>query len=367
LKTLVHLIAGARPNFMKVAPLWRALQVRADLFDVRLLHTGQHYDPNMSDVFFRDLGLPRPDVHLGVGSGSHAEQTAAVMVGYERVCLQERPGLVLVVGDVNSTMAVAITAKKLLVPVGHVEAGLRSRDWTMPEEVNRIVTDCICDHLFTPSRDGDSNLLAEGVPPEKIHFVGNVMIDSLVHALEQARPLDVPARLGVPNGAYGLVTLHRPANVDDPAYLERMIEAVASLGVPLVFPVHPRTRKIMEGAGLTNDRAGRAGLVKLIDPLGYHDFLNLILHARLLITDSGGIQEETTYLGVPCLTLRPNTERPITITEGTNELVTLESLGEAVGRVVAGKWKQGRIPELWDGRTAARIVAVLAERYPAGA
>lgn len=358
-KTLVHLVAGARPNFMKVAPLWRAFQAHTDLFRVKLLHTGQHYDPNMSEVFFRDLGLPAPDIHLGVGSGSHAEQTAAVMVKFEQVCQSERPDLALVVGDVNSTMAVAVTAKKLLIRVGHVEAGLRSRDWTMPEEVNRIVTDVICDHLFTPSRDADANLLAEGIAAERIHFVGNIMIDSLIHAVEKARPLQVYRRLGVPAGDYGLVTLHRPANVDDPGNLERMIDAVAGLGVPLVFPVHPRTRKIMETAGLTGERASHGGLVKLIEPLGYHDFLNLIIHAQLLITDSGGIQEETTYLGVPCLTLRPNTERPITITEGTNELVTLETLRDAVGRIVAGGWKKGRIPELWDGRTAERIVSVL--------
>lgn len=359
----VHLVAGARPNFMKVAPLWRAFQAHRDRFEVRLVHTGQHYDHNMSDVFFEDLGLPRPHVHLGVGSGSHAEQTAAVMVSYEKTCLEEKPGLVLVVGDVNSTMAVTITAKKLLVPVGHVEAGLRSRDWTMPEEVNRIVTDVLCDHLFTPSRDADANLRAEGVAPERIHFVGNVMIDSLVHAVEKARPLAVPQRLGVEPGRYGLVTLHRPANVDDPRNLERMIDAIVSLEVPLVFPVHPRTRKVMEAAGLLAGGGHRDRRVKLIEPVGYHEFLNLILNARLLVTDSGGIQEETTYLGVPCLTLRPNTERPITISEGTNELVTIETLPDAVSRVVAGRWKKGRVPEYWDGRTAERLVGVLRRLY----
>lgn len=363
MKTLVHLIAAARPNFMKIAPLWHAFQQHRDAFDVVLLHTGQHYDPNMSDIFFRDLGLPRPDIHLGVGSGSHAEQTAAVMVGYEKICRESRPGLVLVVGDVNSTMAVAITAKKLLIPVGHVEAGLRSRDWTMPEEVNRIVTDVICDHLFTPSPDADVNLKAEGVASSRIHLVGNIMIDSLVSALDQARRLSVHDDLGVPDGGYGLVTLHRPANVDDPANLKRMIDAVASLGVPLVFPVHPRTRKIMEGAGLTGRHTGRDGLVHLIDPVGYHDFLSLELHARFIVTDSGGIQEETTYLGIPCLTLRPNTERPITITEGTNELITLDGLQPAVAKIVAGRWKKGRVPALWDGRTAERIVEVLRRQY----
>jgi UDP-N-acetylglucosamine 2-epimerase (non-hydrolysing) len=229
----------------------------------------------------------------------------------------------------------------------------------MPEEVNRIVTDVICDHLFTPSRDADANLLAEGIAPGRIHFVGNIMIDSLIHAVARARPLAVYDRLGVAPSSYGLVTLHRPANVDDPANLACMIDAIAGVGVPLVFPVHPRTRKIMEGAGLTGARASRGGLVKLIEPLGYHDFLNLEIHARFLLTDSGGIQEETTYLGVPCLTLRPNTERPITITEGTNELVTLDDLPRHVAAITSGRWKQGRIPEFWDGNTAARIVAVL--------
>lgn len=363
----VFLVAGARPNFMKVAPLWRAFQARTDLFEVKLLHTGQHYDANMSDVFFRDLGLPRPDIHLGVGSGSHAEQTGAVMVGFERICQQDRPDLVLVVGDVNSTMAVAITAKKLLIPVGHVEAGLRSRDWTMPEEVNRIVTDVICNHLFTPSPDADANLLAEGVAPDRVCLVGNIMIDSLMGAMAKAGPLDVWRRLGAGRGEYGLVTLHRPANVDDPANLARMIDAIASLGVPLVFPVHPRTRKIMDAAGLTSEQATRNGLVRILDPLGYHEFLNLTMNARFLLTDSGGIQEETTYLGVPCLTLRPNTERPITVSEGTNELVTLDGLQDAVARVVAGRWKKGRVPELWDGKTAERIVAYLSRVYGSAA
>ncbi len=344
---------------MKVGPLWHAFQEHADAFRVKLLHTGQHYDPNMSDVFFRDLGLPRPDIHLGVGSGTHAEQTAAVMVGFEKVCRAERPDLVLVVGDVNSTMAVAITAKKMLIPVGHVEAGLRSRDWTMPEEVNRILTDVICDHLFTPSPDADDNLVAEGIDRARIHLVGNIMIDSLVRALAKARTLALHAELGVPDGSYGLVTLHRPANVDDPANLKRMIEAVAALGVPLVFPVHPRTRKIMEGAALVGRNDGSGGLVRLLDPVGYHDFLSLELHARFIVTDSGGIQEETTYLGIPCLTLRPNTERPITITQGTNELVTLDQLQESVARILAGRWKKGRVPDLWDGHCAERIVGVL--------
>jgi UDP-N-acetylglucosamine 2-epimerase (non-hydrolysing) len=362
---LVYLVAGARPNFMKIAPLWHAFQERRDAFTVKLVHTGQHYDQNMSDVFFQDLGLPRPDLHLEVGSGTHAEQTAAVMVRFEEACRAERPDLVLVVGDVNSTMAVAITAKKLLIPVGHVEAGLRSRDWTMPEEVNRIVTDVICDHLFTPSPDADENLRNEGVAPERIHLVGNIMIDSLVRSLDRARPLEAWRRLEVPDRGYGLVTLHRPANVDDPTNLERMVDTIASLGVPLVFPVHPRTRKIMESVDL-GDRFSRNGLVRLIDPVGYLDFLNLELHARFLLTDSGGIQEETTYLGIPCLTLRPNTERPITITEGTNELVTLDGLAAAVGRIVAGNWKRGRVPDLWDGRTAGRIVAALDHLYATG-
>lgn len=357
---LVHLIAAARPNFMKVAPIWRALATAPDRCAVQLVHTGQHYDRNMSDVFFADLGLPRPHHHLGIGSGSHAEQTAGVMLAYEKLAVVERPDLVLVVGDVNATVAVALTAKKLQIDVGHVEAGLRSRDRTMPEELNRLLTDAISDLLLTPSPDGDENLLAEGVRPDAIHRVGNVMIDSLVGALERARPREKYADFGAAAGDYGLVTLHRPSNVDRPTDLEALLTTLAGLDFPLIFPVHPRTRKVMGEHGLWDRFTGpAAGGLRLCEPLGYDDFLNLTMHARVVITDSGGIQEETTYLRIPCLTLRPNTERPITVTAGTNELVTLASLPGRAAAAIAGTWKTGSVPDLWDGRAAERIAAVV--------
>jgi UDP-N-acetylglucosamine 2-epimerase (non-hydrolysing) len=358
----ILLVAAARPNFMKIAPLWRVLSSRAEDFAPQLVHTGQHYDPNMSDVFFRDLGLPKPHAHLGIGSGSHAEQTAGVMLAFEKLLLAERPAAVVVVGDVNATMACSIAAVKLQVPVAHVEAGLRSRDRTMPEEINRILTDSIADLLLTPSPDGDENLCAEGVAAERIVCVGNIMIDSLVHALERARDRACYERFGLGAGQYGLVTLHRPANVDDPANLRRLFAGLQALDQPLIFPVHPRTRKVMEREGLAGLFAEQ-GPLRLTEPLGYDDFLNLTMHARLVITDSGGIQEETTYLRIPCLTLRPNTERPITVTEGTNELITLETMAARVAEIVGGRWKEGRVPALWDGRTAERIADVLAARY----
>ncbi len=355
LPTRIFLIAAARPNFMKVAPIWRALDARSDVLDVELIHTGQHYDKNMSDVFFADLGLPRPHVNLGVGGGTHAEQTAGVMLKFEQLCRERRPDLVLVVGDVNATMATTITARKLGVSVAHVEAGLRSRDWSMPEEINRILTDSIADILYTPSEDADANLAAEGVPAAKIVRVGNVMIDSLVHAAARVRGNAKYADFGMKEKEYGLVTLHRPSNVDDPGNLERLFAGLERQGVPMIFPVHPRTRKVMAAAGLDGRYPGPDSRLVLTDPMGYDDFLNLTMHARFVLTDSGGIQEETTYLDVPCLTMRPNTERPITITIGTNELVTLESLDEMVAKVLSGSWKQGRVPEMWDGGTGERI------------
>jgi len=357
----IFLIAAARPNFMKVAPLWRAMAARPESLKPVLIHTGQHYDKNMSDVFFEDLGLPAPDVHLGVGGGSHAEQTAGVMVKFEQLCLAEKPDMVLVVGDVNATMATSVTAAKLHIPVAHVEAGLRSRDMTMPEEINRLMTDAIADLLFTPSPDADENLRNEGVAEDRIKLVGNIMIDSLVRSVEKARDLKTFENLGLDNGQYGVVTLHRPANVDDPDNLAKILNVLTAVDLPLVFPVHPRTRAVM----VKHDLGARCGLVDsrliLADPLGYYDFMNLVIHSQMMLTDSGGLQEETTYLNIPCLTLRPNTERPITITQGTSELATVESLPGQIATILEGKWKTGRVPDLWDGATAPRIVDVIEE------
>ena len=357
----VFLIAAARPNFMKIAPLWREMKHVSQIIEPFLIHTGQHYDKNMSDVFFSDLGLPTPDVHLGVGGGSHAEQTAGVMLRFEQLCLQEKPDLVLVVGDVNATMATSVVASKLHIPVAHVEAGLRSRDMSMPEEINRLITDVIADLLLTPSPDANVNLQKEGIPEEKIHLVGNIMIDTLVKSLEKVRGMAPPSRSGLKDGAFGVVTLHRPSNVDDASNLSRILEILARVDMPLVFPVHPRTRTVIDN----HDLFAKCGLgdsrLQLVEPLGYYDFMSLVTKCRLMLTDSGGLQEETTYLGIPCITLRPNTERPITITEGTNELATIESLPEQVARVMDGKWKKGKVPNLWDGRTAPRIIKVLEE------
>jgi len=355
----IYLIAAARPNFMKIAPLWRALQEHADYFTPYLIHTGQHYDRTMSEVFLRELGLPDPHVHLGVGSGTHAEQTGRVMMALEKLCLNDRPDLVLVVGDVNSTMAATLAAKKLCIPVGHIEAGLRSRDWQMPEEINRIVTDAVSDLLFTPSADADENLRAEGVAPERIYLVGNIMIDTLVQALPQAKSRETCRLFGKQPRGYALITLHRPVNVDDPEALGGILARIQALDFPVVFPVHPRTRKVIEGSPLAASLARSESRIMLSDPLGYLDFLSLILNARFVLTDSGGIQEETTYLGIPCLTLRTTTERPITITQGTNELVTLADMQAQAARILAGNWKQGSRPPLWDGATAPRIATVL--------
>jgi UDP-N-acetylglucosamine 2-epimerase (non-hydrolysing) len=351
---MILLIAATRPNFMKVAPIYRALKARD--IPVRLLHTGQHFDPAMSDVFFRDLGLPRPDVHLGAGGGSHAEQTAAVLVGVEKDLLAHRPDLVVVVGDVTSTLAAALAAAKLGIPVAHVESGLRSRDWTMPEEINRLLTDQLADLLLTPSHDARPNLLAEGIGPERIKFVGNIMIDSLHWSLRHQT--DVLARLGLEPKKYAVVTLHRPANVDTAEKLRETLDAVEAIAsrVPAVFPVHPRTVQRAESFGLAARLREMPGL-RAVEPLGHHDFVTAMANALLVATDSGGIQEETTSLGIPCLTMRQGTERPITVTQGTNIIVGLDAalIAREVDNILAGRAKQGTVPEGWDGKTAERI------------
>jgi UDP-N-acetylglucosamine 2-epimerase (non-hydrolysing) len=359
MKTIVHVI-GARPNYMKMAPLIEALRAVTPFRQV-LVNTGQHYDDLMARSFVRDLALPTPDYDLGVGSASHAVQTAKVMMAFEEVCLAERPDLVMVVGDVNSTMAASLVAAKLMIPVAHVEAGLRSNDRTMPEEINRIVTDRLSDLLLTPSPDGNDNLLAEGVPAEKIHLVGNIMIDSLLRHLPMASLDRVRNRIDVSDGAFAVLTLHRPSNVDEPVVLQRILSAVRTIAsrLPVVFPVHPRTRQRMHDFGLDGSLAN----VVVTDPLGYIDFLSLTSHARLILTDSGGLQEESTALGIPCLTLRENTERPITVTHGTNQIVGTDTAAILAGfeRALSPTAPAQR-PELWDGRTAERIVNVVS-RY----
>jgi UDP-N-acetylglucosamine 2-epimerase (non-hydrolysing) len=353
-------VAGARPNFMKVAPLLWELRRRPGV-EAPLVHTGQHYDERMSKLFFVELNIPRPDVDLGVGSGSHAAQTAEVLKRFEPVLLQQRPDAVLVVGDVNSTLACTLTAVKLGVPVAHVEAGLRSFDRTMPEEINRILTDAISRWLFVTERSGVDNLRREGVPDERVFLVGNVMIDTLLACRQRSESSPVLERLRLTSGRYAVLTLHRPANVDDPAVFAGLLRAVGRLQreLPIVFPVHPRTRRALEGTSpLPN--------LRLTEPLGYLDFLKLVAHARLVLTDSGGIQEETTVLGVPCLTLRNNTERPVTVEQGSNRLVGLDPqrIVAAGLEVLAAPPATGRVPELWDGRAAQRIVDVLTEAGP---
>lgn len=378
---LLHVV-GARPNFMKIAPIIEAVRARNGsgrrVIEQLLVHTGQHYDERMSRLFFDELGIPKPDVNLDVGSGSHAAQTAEIMKRFEPVCLEWKPTHVLVVGDVNSTIACALTAVKLGVKVVHVEAGLRSFNRTMPEEINRVLTDAISDYLFVTEPSGEANLLREGIAKDKIHFVGNVMIDTLLKHRDKARASDALERLGLAGGGstepvrYGVVTLHRPSNVDDPHALQRVLAALGEIAawLPLVFPVHPRTRPRLERLGGTaavergSDGRPRRGLM-LIEPLGYLDFLCLMSSAALVLTDSGGIQEETTVLGVPCVTLREETERPITLTAGANVLAgtSTERIVEAARAALprgAGAARQApRLPPLWDGRAADRIVDVL--------
>jgi UDP-N-acetylglucosamine 2-epimerase (non-hydrolysing) len=353
------LVAGARPNFMKVAPIYAEMRRRPDEFEPLIVHTGQHYDAAMSDAFFTDLGMPKPDVYLGVGSGSHAVQTARIMTEFEPVLLEYKPDWVLVVGDVNSTIACALVAVKLGVRVVHVEAGLRSRDRAMPEEINRILTDSISDLLLTTSQDADENLRAEGIPDEKIRFVGNVMIDSLLEHLKVAADSNVRKTLDVSEGEYAVCTLHRPSNVDDKQVFSGIIGSLIEISdhLPIIFPVHPRTRAKIDEFGLADDIS--ASNIRLIDPLGYIDFMALYSGARLVLTDSGGLQEETTVLGIPCLTLRENTERPVTIELGTNILVGTdpETIKRSAIEVLAkvGKSANAKIPPLWDGKAAERI------------
>ncbi len=349
------LVAGARPNFMKVAPLMKALSLHPE-FEPLLIHTGQHYDDNMSGQFFRDLDIPAPRFHLGAGSGSHAAQTAEIMKRIEPVLLESQPRGLVVVGDVNSTVAGALVAKKMGIDVVHVEAGLRSFDRTMPEEINRVVTDSISDLLLITEESGRTNLLREGIAPERIHLVGNLMIDSLRANLEQARKSDIRARLGIGDRPYGLVTLHRPANVDDEATLQGILGALETIAqdVPLYWPVHPRTRARLE----------EGGRIHLLDPLGYLDFLCLQANAAIVLTDSGGIQEETTVLGVDCLTLRDNTERPVTIELGTNRLAgTRRDSILAAWRETRKSPKKGQLPPFWDGQAGERCCAVLRKYF----
>lgn len=355
----IHLIAAARPNFMKVAPLYHAL-AQEKWCTPHIVHTGQHYDANMSDTFFRDLRLPEPTHHLEVGSGTHAEQTGRTMIAYEAVCMRERPDAIVVVGDVNATVACAMVGTKLWIPVIHLEAGLRSRDRRMPEEINRLATDAIADLLWTPSPDADANLRAEGVPPEKIVCIGNIMIDSFEMLRDKIEAADTRRRLGVEGRPYAVVTLHRPSNVDERDKLAELVTTLIALSQELqvVFAIHPRTRKRLEDFGLLSSITGSPG-IHPTEPLSYIEFMSLVTGCTLAITDSGGVQEETTYLGIPCATLRENTERPITLTEGTNRLLKPDSLLAAAREALQGKWATGRKPPRWDGHTADRAVQSL--------
>ena len=359
----IYLIAAARPNFMKVAPLYHVL-ARASWAQPSLVHTGQHYDVNMSDSFFADLNLPEPDFHLGVGSGTHAEQTAKVMIAFEQLCFDKRPDLVIVVGDVNSTVACSLVTAKLGIKTAHLEAGLRSFDRTMPEELNRLVTDTLADYLWTPSVDGDENLLSEGVAKEKIACVGNIMIDSLEMIRDKIEAENTFQKLDLPEKAYGVITLHRPANVDDPDILNGICESLIEVSalLPLAFPIHPRTKKTLESSGTLATLEAAPGIC-LLGPTPYREFMNLLFHSQLVITDSGGIQEETTYLSIPCLTLRPNTERPITITQGTNKLSTAAELLADVKNILAKDSFESKVPELWDGQTAERVKNEIAKTF----
>ena len=355
-------VVGARPNFMKIAPIHLQFLKHKDSIDHRICHTGQHYDEKMSKVFFDELGLPKPDFYLGVGSGSHAVQTAGVMVAFEKIVLEEKPDLVIVAGDVNSTIACSLVAKKLHIPVAHVEAGLRSFDRTMPEEINRILTDTISDYLFVTEESGLVNLKKEGIPDEKVIFTGNVMIDSLVSNLSRIDNSDIRSQLNIDGAPYILVTLHRPSNVDERESLTAILRLLNKHagGRKVVFPVHPRTRSNIKNFNLEGEISPE---IILTEPIGYIDFLHLVKNALLVLTDSGGIQEESTFLGVQCVTLRNNTERPVTVEVGTNHLAgtDIAKVDGIIGEVLAGRVKKGGIPELWDGKAAERICQQLIE------
>jgi len=361
--TIVNVV-GARPNFMKIAPIMAAYAERGQRFRPILVHTGQHYDERMSDLFFRQLGIPQPDLNLGIGGGSHAVQTAEIMKAFEPVMQQYRPDAILVVGDVTSTIACSMVAAKLGIKVAHVEAGLRSFDRGMPEEINRVLTDAITDFYFCTEQSGLDNLAREGVDPAKVHMVGNVMIDTLLRHRASAEESEILQTLGLVAGRYAVLTLHRPSNVDDPDVFRRILDALEEVqgDWPVIFPIHPRTRKNMESGSLAPQVSAMKNL-RIVEPLGYLDFMKLTAHARLVLTDSGGIQEETTILGVPCLTLRENTERPITLTMGTNSLVgtSTEGILQGYRQVMASPLRpeEQRVPPMWDGSAARRIVEIL--------
>ena len=358
-------VVGARPNFMKIAPIQRVMQKKKEM-EVTLVHTGQHYDKKMSKLFFDDLQLPQPDIYLNVGSASHAVQTAKVMIEFEEVLLSVKPDLVIVVGDVNSTAACSIVASKMGIQIAHVEAGLRSFDRKMPEEINRILTDVISDLLFVTEKSGLANLQKEGISNSKVHFVGNVMIDSLVYFLQKSSHSKILKDFGLESGNFVLVTLHRPSNVDDYDNFIKLLNAFESIEkeIEIIFPIHPRTRKMIEQFQLKSKIDSMKNL-KLLDPLGYLDFMNLMKNAKFVLTDSGGIQEETTYLGIPCLTLRENTERPVTVEIGTNIIVgtNTDLIVDEAFKNIDGKGKKGSIPELWDGKAAERIVSILEGQF----
>ncbi len=351
----IDLIAAARPNFMKIAPLYHELKNDKDV-KARIIHTGQHYDRNMFEDIFKDLELPNPHVSLGIGGGTHAYQVGSLMIEYEKQLLKDRADLVIVVGDVNATMACAVTAKKLHIPVAHLEAGLRSFDMTMPEEINRMVTDSISDYFWTPSIDGNENLVRSGIDPQKIEFVGNIMIDSLEMMREKIEREDIDKKFNLNRKDFVLVTFHRPSNVDNKERLSKIVDKLISLSqkIKVVFPIHPRTLQNLKNFFLF-EKLQKEKNILISEPLSYKQFMKLIFECRFVLTDSGGIQEETTYLKIPCLTLRDNTERPVTVTKGTNTLVTLENVDENIEKILNGNYKKGEIPLLWDGKTALRV------------